>query len=43
MSKYTIDKMKDTYEQLYRECARDMGIAYPKEPFHMQEEQSKAK
>ena len=33
MNKYTIEKMKATYEELYRTCAKDMGIAYPEEPF----------
>jgi glycosyltransferase involved in cell wall biosynthesis len=39
MSKYTIEQMKDTYEQLYRQCAKDQGIAYPTEPFRLSEEQ----
>ena len=33
MKKYTIEKMKETYEELYRACAKDMGIVYPEEPF----------
>jgi glycosyltransferase involved in cell wall biosynthesis len=39
MSKYTIEQMKDTYEQLYRQCAKDQGISYPTEPFRLPEEQ----
>lgn len=37
MKKYTIEKMKETYEQLYRACAKDMGIPYPIETFHVGE------
>ena len=35
MSKYTIEKMKETYEELYRICAEEMGIPYPEEDFHI--------
>ena len=33
MKKYTIDHMKNTYEQLYRKCAADQMIPYPEEKF----------
>lgn len=36
MSKYTIEKMKETYEELYRNCAKELGILYPTEPFHLE-------
>ena len=36
MSKYTIEKMKAAYEELYRTCAQDMGIIYPTEAFHVE-------
>lgn len=36
MSKYTIEKMKATYEELYRTCAKEMGIPYPEEAFHIE-------
>ena len=36
MSKYTIEKMKAAYEELYRNCAQDMGISYPTEAFHVE-------
>jgi glycosyltransferase involved in cell wall biosynthesis len=35
MSKYTIDQMKDTYEQLYRKCAAALNLAYPSEKFEL--------
>ena len=36
MSKYTIEKMKETYEELYRICAQEMEIPYPQEAFHLE-------
>ena len=36
MSKYTIEKMKATYEEIYRTCAKELGILYPQEAFHVE-------
>ncbi len=33
MNKYTIGRMRETYDGIYRECAASMGIEYPSAPF----------
>ena len=37
MRKYTIEKMKATYEEIYQTCAQRGGIAYPEEAFHIEQ------
>ncbi len=37
MSKYTIEQMKETYEQLYRLCAKEMQMPYPEQAFEIKE------
>lgn len=36
MSKYTIEHMKKTYEELYRQCAREMRMEYPAKAFALE-------
>lgn len=40
MKKYTLDHMKQTYEELYKQFAFDLNIPYPQEDFHVEKEEN---